>query len=362
MGVYLSKRADYVKLYLALWLVAFMGLWVNFFLNFSEPFRVTTVSYFLVYLAVLIGAYFILAPLLKNRAITSERSKWLPYVPALLLLLHWLFQQMDLMFAPRRPRGPLFLQHPGRPAVRPFPVPGPGAPPAGGPAADHGCRFRGHEKHGPPVRCLRLPGPGPDQPGPDHPGRFRPDQDRRRAAAPGAITPAWACFPPAGWLVALLLNLVLLLVPICGWVLLQKLLGKATPKWDKLLRLPSRWLGALPLILIGLAVLAQPETFLPALVHHHGHFFVHFHFGQFPGRQPEPGCRGHRQAGGIVLFLSLPLFPQDRRFRQERPGSDRERERGHRLFLLLHQGFHLLRHPGLLDAAGRLSASEILRA
>ncbi len=31
MGVYLSKRADYVKLYLALWLVAFMGLWVNLF-------------------------------------------------------------------------------------------------------------------------------------------------------------------------------------------------------------------------------------------------------------------------------------------------------------------------------------------
>ena len=100
MGVYLSKRADYVKLYLALWLVAFMGLWVNFFREFSEPFRVTTISYFLVYLAVLIGAYFILAPLLKNRAITSEKSKWLPFLPALLLLLHWLFQQMDLMFAP----------------------------------------------------------------------------------------------------------------------------------------------------------------------------------------------------------------------------------------------------------------------
>jgi hypothetical protein len=46
-----------------------------------------------------------------------------------------------------------------------------------------------------------------------------------------------------------------------GWVLLQKLLGKATPRWDKFLRLPWRWLGALPLILIGLAVVAQPETF-----------------------------------------------------------------------------------------------------
>ena len=40
MGVYLGKRADHVKLYLALWLVAFLGLWVNFFREFSEPFRV----------------------------------------------------------------------------------------------------------------------------------------------------------------------------------------------------------------------------------------------------------------------------------------------------------------------------------
>ncbi|HEX7502967.1 MAG TPA: hypothetical protein VF451_06070, partial [Acidobacteriota bacterium] len=100
MGVYLSKRADGVKFYLALWLVAFMGLWVNLFREFSEPFRVSTVSYFLVYLAVLIGAYFILAPLMKSRAITAERSKWLPFIPALLLLLHWLFRQMDLVFAP----------------------------------------------------------------------------------------------------------------------------------------------------------------------------------------------------------------------------------------------------------------------
>ena len=122
MSVYLSKRADYVKLYLALWLVAFIGLWVNFFREFSEPFRVSTISYFLVYLGVLTGAYFILAPLLKSRAITSERSKWLPFLPALLLVLHWLFQQMDLMFAPGGRARLFFLHHPGQPVVHPFSV------------------------------------------------------------------------------------------------------------------------------------------------------------------------------------------------------------------------------------------------
>ena len=96
MGVYLSKRADYIKLYLALWLVAFMGLWVNFFREFSRPFRVASISYFLVYLAAVVGAYFILAPLVKNRSLTFERSKWLPFLPVLLLLLHWLFQQMPV--------------------------------------------------------------------------------------------------------------------------------------------------------------------------------------------------------------------------------------------------------------------------
>ena len=44
MGIYLSKRADYVKLYLALWLVAFTGLWVKSFHEFSSPFRVTTIA------------------------------------------------------------------------------------------------------------------------------------------------------------------------------------------------------------------------------------------------------------------------------------------------------------------------------
>jgi len=83
----------------------------------------------------------------------------------------------------------------------------------------------------------------------------------------GAASNAWenyarlGVFSTGGLLLALLLNLVLLLVPLCGWVLLQKLLGKATPKWDKFLKLPWRWLGALPVILIGLAILAQPETF-----------------------------------------------------------------------------------------------------
>jgi hypothetical protein len=83
----------------------------------------------------------------------------------------------------------------------------------------------------------------------------------------GAASNGWVnyarlgVFSTAGLLAALLINLVLLLVPLCGWVLLQKLLGKATPKWDKFLKLPWRWLGVLPLILIGLAVLAQPGTF-----------------------------------------------------------------------------------------------------
>jgi hypothetical protein len=83
----------------------------------------------------------------------------------------------------------------------------------------------------------------------------------------GAGSNAWqnysrlGVFSTGGLLVALLLNLALLLVPLCGWVLLQKLLGKPTPRWDRFLRLPWRWLGALPLILVGLAVLVQPETF-----------------------------------------------------------------------------------------------------
>src|SRR5690606_12593490 len=100
MGVYLGKRADYVKLYLALWLVAFMGPWVNFFAEFSEPFRVTTISYFLAYLTAAVGAWFILAPQLKGRVSILWKSKWLRFLPALLLLLHGLFHQLEQMFAP----------------------------------------------------------------------------------------------------------------------------------------------------------------------------------------------------------------------------------------------------------------------
>jgi hypothetical protein len=260
MGVYLNKRADYVKLYLALWLIVFVGLWVNFFGVFSEPFRVSTISYFLAFLGVVIGAYFILSPLLKNRAITSERSKWLPFVPALLLVLHWLFQQMELMFAPGgrlnlfsftilvNPFFILFLflgmvlyLLAAEPQIMDAVLVG----------------MKNTVRLFVAFAFLAL-------------GLISLAQIIQAFSALtkiGADSNAWAnyarlgVFSTGGLLVALLLNVLLLLVPLCGWVLLQKLLGKATPKWDKLLRLPWRWLSALPLILIGLAVLAQPETF-----------------------------------------------------------------------------------------------------
>jgi hypothetical protein len=260
MGVYLSKRADYVKLYLALWLVAFLGLWVNLFHDFSEPFRVTTVSYFLVYLAVLIGAYFILAPLRKNQAITFEKSKWLPFLPALLLFLHWLFQQMDLMFAPGGRLvnfsfailvNPLFILFLFLGLVLYLLAAQPQIMDAVFVGMKNTIRLFVA------IAFLAL-------------GLISLAQIIQAVSALakiGAADNAWSnysrlgAFSTGGLLVALLLNLVLLLVPLCGWVLLQKLLGKATPKWDKVLKLSSRWLGALPLILIGLAVLAQPETF-----------------------------------------------------------------------------------------------------
>jgi hypothetical protein len=260
MSVYLNKRADYVKLYLALWLIVFSGLWVSFLTAFSEPFRVSTISYFLVYLGVLTGAYFILAPLLKNRAITAEKSKWLPFVPVLLLILHWLFQQMELMFAPGGRLdyfsftilvNPFFILFLFLGLVLYLLAAEPQIMDA---------VFVGMKNT---VRLfvafafLAM-------------GLISLAQIIQAFSALtkiGASSNAWAnyarlgVFSTAGLLATLLLNLVLLLVPVCGWVLLQKLLGKATPRWDKLLRLPWRWLGALPLILIGLAILAQPETF-----------------------------------------------------------------------------------------------------
>jgi hypothetical protein len=260
MGVYLSKRADYVKLYLALWLVAFMGLWVNFFHEFSEPFRVSTISYFLVYLGVLTGAYFIVAPLIKNRAITAEKSKWLPFVPALLLSLHWFFQQLELMFNPGGRLDYFSFTILVNPFFILFLFLGLGLYLLAAQAQIMDAVFVGMKNT---VRLfiafafLAL-------------GLISLAQIIQAFSALakiGAGSNAWGnyarlgVFSTGGLLVALLLNLVLLLVPLCGWVLLQKLLGKATPKWDKLLRLPSRWLGVLPLILIGLAVLAQPETF-----------------------------------------------------------------------------------------------------
>ena len=260
MGVYLSKRADYVKLYLALWLVAFMGLWVNLFRFYSEPFRVTTISYFLVYFTVLIGAYFMLAPLFKNRAITFEKSRWLPYLPALLLLLHWLFQQMELMFAPGGRVDLFSFSILGDPLFALFLFLGLvlhllAAQPQIMDAVFVG--MKNTIRLFVAVIFLAL-------------GLISLAQIIQAVSALakiGASANAWSnysrlgVFSTGGLLVALLLNLVLLLVPLCGWVLLQKLLGKATPGWDKFLRMPWRWLGALPLILIGLAVLAQPETF-----------------------------------------------------------------------------------------------------
>ena len=260
MGVYLSKRADYVKLYLALWLVAFMGLWVNLFQQFSQPFRVTTVSYFLVFLAVLTGAFFILAPLLKGKAITTEKSRWLPFLPALLLLLHWLFQQLDLMFSP----GGRVVLFSFSILVNPFFILFLflglvlfllAAQPQIMDAVFVGMKNTLRLFVAVSFLALGLV------------SLAQVIQAVSALAKIGTDSGAWenysrlGSFSTGGLIVALLLNLLLLLVPLCGWVLLQKLLGKATPKWDRLLRLPWRWLGALPLILIGLAILVQPETF-----------------------------------------------------------------------------------------------------
>jgi hypothetical protein len=260
MSVYLNKRADYVKLYLSLWLVAFFGLWVNFFHEFSEPFRVSTISYFLVYLGILTGAFFIMAPLLKNRAITSEKSKWLPFVPVLLLLLHWLFQQLELMFAPGGRLDYFSFTILINPFFILFLFLGLALNLLAAQPHIMDAVFTGMKNTVRLFVAFAFMALGLIN-------LAQIIQAFSALAKIGASSNAWGnyarlgVFSTGGLLVALLLNLVLLLVPLSGWVLLQKLLGKATPKWDKLLRLPSRWLGALPLILIALAVLAQPETF-----------------------------------------------------------------------------------------------------
>ena len=361
MGVYLSKRADHVKLYLALWLVAFMGLWVKFFHEFSEPFRVGTISYFLVYLVVVIGAYFILAPLLKGRAITSEKSKWLPFLPALLLLLHWLFQQMDLMFTPGGRVvlfsfsilvNPLFILFLFLGLVLYLLAAQPQIMDA---------VFVGMKNTIRLFVAVCFPGPGAGQPGPDHPGRFGPGQDRRDSGAWGNYS-RLGVFTTGGLIVSLLLNLLLLLVPLCGWVLLQKLLGKATPKWDRLLRLPWRWLGALPLILIGLAVLAQPETFYqPWFVITAIFSFISI-LVNFLAASQNPVAVGIVKLAESFFFYPYRYFRKIVQFGKKDMEVTENENRRHRLFLLLHQGLHLHRHPGFLDAAGRLSHPAILRA
>jgi len=260
MSVYLSKRADYVKLYLALWLVAFMGLWVKFFHEFSEPFRVTTISYFLAYVVVLVGAYFILAPLFKNRAITVEKSRWLPFIPALLLFLHWLFQQMDLVFAPGGRLVLFSFTILANPLFTLFLFLGLALYLLAAQPQIMDAVFVGMKNTIRLFVAIAFLALGLTS-------LAQIIQAFSALAKIGTESGAWenysrlGVFSNGGLVISLLLNLVLLLVPVCGWVLLQKLLGKATPRWDKLLRMPWRWLGALPLILIGLAVLAQPETF-----------------------------------------------------------------------------------------------------
>lgn len=261
MGVYLGKRADHVKLYLALWLVAFLGLWVNFFRDFSGSFRVPTLSYFLAFLAAGVGAYFILAPLLQGRAISAEKSRWLPFLPALLLLLHWLFQQLDRMFAPGGGVvlfsfdilvDPLFLL---------FLFLGLALHLLAAQPQIMDAVFVGMKNTVRLFVAFSFLALGPVV-------LAQIVQAVSALARIGVDAGAWSNYArlgdlqSGGLVVTLLLDLLLLLVPLCGWVLLQKLLGKATPKWDRLLKLPWRWLAVLPLFLIALAALVQPATFL----------------------------------------------------------------------------------------------------
>jgi hypothetical protein len=260
MAIYFSKRADYIKFYLALWLITFLGLWVNFFREFSEPFLVSTISYFLVYLGILTGAYFILSPLLKNQAITTEKSRLLPFIPAMLLALHWLFQQMDLML---RPGGSItyfsFII-----LVNPFftlflflglllylLAAQPQAMDAVFASLQNTVRLF--------IASAFLAA-----------GLINLAQIIQSSSALlklGENNNAWTNYSQlgrasnGGLVLALLLNLLLLLIPLGGWVLLRKLLGHETSRWNKLFKLPVKWLGVLPLILIALASLLQPATF-----------------------------------------------------------------------------------------------------
>lgn len=303
MSVYLSKRADSVKFYLALWLIAFLGVWVNFFREFSSPFRVATVSYFLAYLVIVIGAYFILSPLLKGRPITAEKSKLLPFIPALLLALHWLFQQLDLMF---RPGGrlvyfscdilinPLFVLF----LFLGLTLYLLAKEPQSMDAVFSG--LKGTARLFISAAFLSL-------------GLISLAQIIQAVSALaklGVNDNAWLNYSrlgaqgTGGLIVTLLLNLVLLLVPLCGWVLLKKLLGRETPKWDRLLKLPARWLGALPLILVGLAALVQPETFWQPWFIITALFSVLAILVNFLAESPNPTA-----AGIVKLAVSFFLYP-----------------------------------------------------
>jgi len=303
MSVYLSKRADSVKFYLALWLVAFLGVWVNFFREFSSPFRVATVSYFLVYLGIFVGLYFILSPLLKNQAITAEKSRWMPFVPVLLLTMHWLFQQMDLMFGPGgrlvnfsfgilvNPMFVLFL-------FLGFGLYLIAARPQAMDAVFTG--LKGTVRLFISAAFLSL-------------GLISLAQIIQTVSALaklGESDNAWFNYSrlgvlgTGGLIAALLLNLVLLLVPLCGWVLLKKLLGRETPKWDKFLKLPARWLGALPLILVALAALVQPETFWQPWFIITALFSILAILVNFLAESPNPAA-----VGIVKLAVSFFLYP-----------------------------------------------------
>ncbi|HEX7502112.1 MAG TPA: hypothetical protein VF451_01715, partial [Acidobacteriota bacterium] len=189
-----------------------------------------------------------------------EKSKWLPFLPVLFLFLHWLFQQMDLMFAPGGRAelfsftilvDPLFILFLFLGLVLYL---------MAAQAQIMDAVFVGMKNTVRLFVAIAFMALGLIS-------LAQIVQAVSALAKIGASSNAWSnysrlgAFSTGGLLVALLLNAILLLVPLCGWVLLQKLLGKATPGWDKFLRMPWRWLGALPLILIGLAILAQPETF-----------------------------------------------------------------------------------------------------